>query len=518
MEELITQLLSLVKGVWKYRWYSAVIAWVFVLAGGIKVYTLPDDYQASARVFVDTQSILKPLLSGMTTIPNVEQQVSIMSRTLLSRPNLEKVLRMVDLDIKAKTVKDHEQLINNLASQIAITGTGRDDLYTLSYSNENPKLAKEVVQSLLTIFVEGSFGDKKQDTANAVQFIDTQIKSYEEKLVTAENALKDFKLKNSGLLPRQGGDYGTQLSAIEDSLNQAKLELREAEQARNAIKNQIANDEPVDDPKAEQAPLTVSNPEIDGRIEGLQKNLDSLRMQFTERHPDIIATKRLISQLETRKQELEARKREEAKLRKPSGDRGLNYSPMLQQLNVALSEAEARVASMKARVEEYSARSSRLKALSNAIPEVEAQFTRLNRDYEINKSNYDQLVSRREAAKLSGELSNTTEMMTFRVIDPPTVPYTPAGPNRLRLFSMVFIGALVAGIGTALLISQIRPTFLSQSDLRLATGLPILGTVSMNWTDREKTKRKKSLYAFSFSFILLFTLYGGVIANIMLKL
>lgn len=511
MEELITQLLSLVKGVWKYRWYSVVIAWIVVLAGGAKVYSLPDDYQASARVFVDTQSILKPLLSGMTTIPNVEQQVSIMSRTLLSRPNLEKVLRMVDLDIKAKTVKDHEQLINDLAAQIAISGTGRDDLYTLSYSNQNPKIAKEVVQSLLTIFVEGSFGDKKQDSATAVQFIDTQIKSYEEKLLIAENALRDFKIQNSGLLPRQGGDYGTQMTAINDSLNQAKLELREAEQARNAIKNQIADDEPVGNPMAAQAPINVSNPEIDGRIQGLQKNLDSLRMQYTERHPDIIATKRLIEQLE-------ARKREEAKLKKPSADRGLNYSPMLQQLNVALSEAEARVASMKARVEEYSARSARLKALSNAIPEVEAQLTRLNRDYEINKSNYDQLVSRREAAKLSGELSNTTEMMTFRVIDPPTVPYTPAGPNRLRLFSMVFIGALVAGIGIAFLISQIRPTFLSQSDLRVATGLPILGTVSMNWTDREKIKRKKSLYAFSLSFILLFTLYGGVIANIMLKL
>lgn len=510
MEELITRLLSLMKGVWKYRWYSAVIAWVIVLAGGIKVYSLPDDYQASARVYVDTQSILKPLLSGMTTIPNVEQQVSIMSRTLLSRPNLERVLRMVDLDVKAKTAKDHEQLVNELASQIRILGTGRDDLYTLSYNNENPKLAKDVVQSLLTIFVEGSFGDKKQDSATAVQFIDAQIKSYEEKLITAENALKDFKLKNSGLLPRQGGDYGSQLSAIEDSLNQAKLELREAEQARNAIKNQIANDEPADDQSAEPAPSTISNPEIDGRIQGLQKNLDSLRMQFTERHPDIIATKRLIAQLE-------ARKLEEAKLKKPSADRGMNYSPMLQQLNVALSEAEARVAAMKARVEEYSTRSYRLRALSNAIPEVEAQYTRLNRDYEVNKTNYDQLVSRREAAKLSGELSNTTEMMTFRVIDPPTVPFTPAGPNRLKLFSLVFIAALLAGIGTAFLISQIRPTFLSQSDLRVATGLPILGTVSMNWTDREKIKRKKSLYAFGLSFFLLFSLYGGIMARMMLK-
>jgi hypothetical protein len=82
---------------------------------------------------------------------------------------------------------------------------------------------------------------------------------------------------------------------------------------------------------------------------------------------------------------------------------------------------------------------------------------------------------------------------------------------------MVFAGALVAGIGIALLISQIRPTFLSQSDLRVATGLPILGTVTMNWTDREKIKRKKSLYAFSFSFILLLILYGGVMTKIILK-
>lgn len=510
MEELITLLLSLGKGVWKYRWYSVVIAWAIVLGGGVKIYSLPDDYQASARVFVDTQSILKPLLSGMTSIPNVEQQVSIMSRTLLSRPNLERVLRMVDLDIKAKTAKEHEQLVNDLASQITIHGTGRDDLYTITYNNENPKIAKDVVQSLLTIFVEGSFGNEKQDSANAVQFIDAQIKTYEEKLIAAENALKDFKLSNSGMLPRQGSDYGTQLSAIEDSLNQAKLELREAEQARNAIKNQIADAEPTGISAAEQLAPTIANPEIDGRIQGLQKNLDALRLQFTEQHPDIVGTKRLIAQLE-------ARKLEEAKLKKHTVDKGASYSPMLQQLNVALSESEARVAAMKARVEEYSARSARLRALRNAIPEVEAQFSQLNRDYEINKSNYDQLVSRREAAKLSGELSATTEMMTFKVIDPPTVPFTPAGPNRPRLFSLVFAAALVFGIGIALLISQVRPTFLNQNDLRVATGLPILGTVTMNWTESEKIKRKKSLYVFGASLLLLLIIYSGAMTYMLLK-
>ena len=502
MEETINQVLFLLKGVWKYRWHAVIVAWAIAIAGWVRVYTLPDDYQASARVFVDTQSILKPLMAGMTTLPNVEQQVSIMSRTLLSRPNVEKVMRMVDLDIRAKTPKEKEELLNDLMKQIRIVGTGRDDIYTLSYSDENPRVAKDVVQALLTIFVEGSFGDKKNDSDKAIQFLDEQIKNYETKLVAAENALKDFKIKHSGSLP-QGGDYGTQVQAASDALNQARLDLREAEQARNAIQTQIYGNG-----TGPNGAVAV-NPELDARILTLQKNLDTMRMQFTEQHPDIISTKRLIKQLETQKAE-------EAKTAKPGGDRGASYSPMLQQLNVSLSTAEARVASMRARVDEYTARYDRLKAQSVNGPELETQLAQLNRDYQVNKENYSQLVARRESARLSGDLSNTTDMVKFRVVDPPTVPLTPAGPNRLRLASLVFVGALIAGIAIALLMSQLRPTYLSQHGLRESTGLPILGSVSMNWTDHERAKRKRSFYAFGASLAVLITLYAGVMARMLL--
>ncbi|MFS0753675.1 XrtA system polysaccharide chain length determinant [Noviherbaspirillum sp. 1P10PC] len=502
MEETINQVLFLLKGVWKYRWHAVIVAWAIAIAGWVRVYTLPDDYQASARVFVDTQSILKPLMAGMTTLPNVEQQVSIMSRTLLSRPNVEKVMRMVDLDIRAKTPKEKEELLNDLMKQIRIVGTGRDDIYTLSYSDENPRVAKDVVQALLTIFVEGSFGDKKNDSDKAIQFLDEQIKNYETKLVAAENALKDFKIKHSGSLP-QGGDYGTQVQAASDALNQARLDLREAEQARNAIQTQIYGNG-----TGPNGAVAV-NPELDARILTLQKNLDTMRMQFTEQHPDIISTKRLIKQLETQKAE-------EAKTAKPGGDRGASYSPMLQQLNVSLSTAEARVASMRARVDEYTTRYDRLKAQSVNGPELETQLAQLNRDYQVNKENYSQLVARRESARLSGDLSNTTDMVKFRVVDPPTVPLTPAGPNRLRLASLVFVGALIAGIAIALLMSQLRPTYLSQHGLRESTGLPILGSVSMNWTDHERAKRKRSFYAFGASLAVLITLYAGVMARMLL--
>ena len=100
MAEMMALLLSFLKAIGKYRWYAVAITWMVAVAGWIVVYRLPNDYQASARVYVDTQSILKPLLASMTTLPNTEQQVMFMRRTLISRPNVERVLRMVDLDIK----------------------------------------------------------------------------------------------------------------------------------------------------------------------------------------------------------------------------------------------------------------------------------------------------------------------------------------------------------------------------------------------------------------------------------
>jgi polysaccharide chain length determinant protein (PEP-CTERM system associated) len=508
MAELMALLLTFLKAIGKYRWYAVIITWVVAIIGWIVVYQLPNDYQASARVYVDTQSILKPLMSGMTTMPNVEQQVMFMRRTLISRPNVERVLRMVDLDIKARTPKEHEKQVDELMSQIRMSGTERDDIYTIAYNNANPKLGKDVVQSLLTIFVEGSFGGKKQDSEKAVQFIDDQIKMYEERLAAGENALKEFKIRNIGMLPRGGADYSGTYGDLADKLNAAQLELAEAEQSRNAIKRQITGEDMA--PIAGKAESLPANPEIDSRISAIEKQLDALRMQYTEEHPDIVASKRLIAQLEERK-------REEAKKQVRSSDPGAGYSPMLQQLNVALSAEEARVAALKIRVAEYQSRLGRLRSMSTAAPEVEAQLSQLNRDYLINKENYEKLVQRRESAKLSGDLSSATDMMSFRVVDPPTAPVTPIGPNRVRLYSLVFGGALLAGLGSALLLSQIRPTFLSQNSLREVTNMPILGSIGMNWTERQKVARKRRLYAFGVAVATLFTAYGGVMAFTLLR-
>jgi polysaccharide chain length determinant protein (PEP-CTERM system associated) len=231
-----------------------------------------------------------------------------------------------------------------------------------------------------------------------------------------------------------------------------------------------------------------------------------MRMQYTENHPDIVAARRLVAQLE-------ARKIEESRNRGADADPGRNYSPMLQQLKVALTEADAKVAAIRVRVQEYTARHERLQAQSKAVPEAESQLAQLNRDYAINKDNYEKLIGRREAAKLSGELSSTTEMMTFKIIDPPTMPVAPVGPNRALLHSAVLLVALAAGTAAAWFISQARPTFDGPGTMRKVTGLNVLGTVQMNWTAAETIKRRRAQFALASAFATLLCLYAGMLAT-----
>ena len=502
MAEITALILNFLKALGKYRWHAVSIAWLVALIGWAIVLRLPNQYETSARVYVDTQSILKPLLSGMTTLPNLDQQVMFMRQTLISRPNVEKVMRDTDLDVKAASSSEKEAMVDDLMKKIKIAGTERDDIYTISYTSTDPKLGKDVVQSLLTIFVEGSFGGKKQESDKAVQFIDDQIKSYEEKLATAENALKEFKIKNMGLLPREGGDWSARVAAANESLSQARLELAEAEQSRNAIRRRMTGG------GGKEGGGGMVDPELEARIATAQKNLDNLRLQYTEEHPDIIATKRLVEQLQ-------AQKKEEIKKGRP--DPSIAASPMMQQLSVSLSDAESRVAALRARVGEYQARVTTLRNQSQTAPEVEAQLVQLNRDYNVNRENYQQLLQRREQAKLSGDLSSATDMLTFRVVEPPMAATKPSGPNRLALFSGVFVLALVAGLVGAFLMSQVRPTFLSHAALREVTGVPVLGSINMHWTDSQKVLRKRRLLGVGAAVLLLIGAYGVGVATMLAR-
>ena len=502
MHELAEQLLSYLKAAWRYRWYAAGLAWTVAVAGWVIVAQLPNRYEASARVYVDTQSVLRPLLAGLAVQPNVSQIVTMMSRTLISRPNLEKVVRMADLGITVKTPEDREQLITGLMKELAIKSAGAENLYTITYSHTDPARAKKVVESLLTIFVEGSLGSKRKDADVARNFINEQLKLYSDKLVAAEKAVTEFKQQHVGLLGGEGRNYYARMEEAQAAVSQAALELKEAENSRDAIKRQLADN---DRPSLLSEQVEAGNPELDNRINELEKQLDALRLRYTEKHPDVIATARMIDQLKEQK-------KKEAKEKKPAAPATQSQNPVQQQLSITLAEAEANVASMKARVAEYQRRHAELKAAAKAVPQYEAEFTQLTRDYEVTKTNYQNLLARRESAQISQNMEANTTVIDFRIVDPPQVPSIPSAPNRPLLTSMVLLVALGLGIALAFLLSQLRPTFRDERRLREVSGLPVFGTVVMAWTDVQVARRRKGLAAFLLSALSLLSVYAGVMA------
>lgn len=511
MDELIRQLTTMLHGIWHRRWIGLMTAWVVGAAAVVILLRMPDTYEASARIYVDTQSVLKPLMSGLAVQPNIDQQISILSRTLISRPNVEKLLRMADLDLHVTTTEGKGRMIDSLMKRLEIKGTGRDNLYTLVFRDTKPERAQRVVQSMVSIFVESGLGDKRKDADSARRFIDEQIRVYEQKLEEAENRLKEFKLKNMSLAA-DGRDYFARMSEVSNQLNQARLELLQSENARDALQRQLSGEDPVLLPDTGASLSAVSMPELDGRIEFLRRQLDALLLRYTDQHPDVLGTKRVL-------EDLEQQKRQEIQLRRKAGPQAspLNANPVYQQLKVSLAEAEANVASLKARVGEYTTRYNQLRESATQQPQREAELAQLNRDYEVHKRNYEALVARRESASISGEMEATAGIADFRLIDPPRVSPEPVAPNRTLLLPLAMFLSLGAGVAASFVVSQIRPTFYDARMLREVAGLPVLGGVTMVMSEERRRRERRGLLSFLAGMVGLIGAFGAALALVSLS-
>jgi len=499
MEELIARILTVAKSMWRFRWPALAVAWAVAVIAAIVVFRIPDRYEATARIHVDTQSILKPLMSGLAVQPNVEQQVVMLSRTLISRPNVEKLIRMADLDLKTESKGEQEVLIAGLMNTLEIKNVGRDNLYSLSFRDSDPAKAQRVIQSLVSIFVESSLGATRKDTATAKVFLNEQIKTYEAKLEDAEAKLKEFRLRNLQLQTGEGKDSASRMAELGEQLNQAKLALREAEQARDAARQQLAGEKSQSASLSTQSLLqesaiSVATPEIDARLDAQKRSLDGLLQRYTDQHPDIIGTRRLIKELEEQKRK-EVQELRRAAMASPAAAGG-GSSLASQELSRLLATSEVQVASLRARVAEYSSRYQNARDMMKTAPQLEAEASQLNRDYAIHKKNYEDLVGRRESAAMSGDLEVASGVADFRLIDPPRVSPQPVSPNRLLLLPLALVVALGAGLFTAFAASQLRPVFHEGSDLRAKFELPLLGVVTRVTSAVDRQRERMDLRRF----------------------
>lgn len=517
MKEVVGQISDALRAMWAYRWPGLLVAWVTALVAVTIVLKVPNQYEANARIYVDTQSILKPLMSGLAIQPNIDQQVAMLSRTLISRPNVEKLIRMADLDLKNESKQQQETQIETLMKVLEIKSTNRDNLYTLSYRDDDAERAKRVVQSLVSIFVDSRLSTSRSDASSAKVFINEQIKAYEAKLQVAETRLKEFRLRNIDLQNGDGQDSATRLGELSAQLEQARLELREAETARDAARQQLNAERSAGTGTATQSllqesALTVSTPEIDARIEAQKKSLDNLLQRYTEQHPDVTNTRHLLKELEDQKRKEVAELRK-ASMSAPAVGVGGSSSLASQELQRMLASSEVQVASLRARVGEYSSRYNQARNMLKNAPQIEAEAAQLNRDYAINKKNYEDLVSRRQSAAMSGDLDSASGLADFRLIDPPRTSPNPVSPNRLLLLPAAFLAAIAAGVLTAFVASQLLPVFRRARELREKFELPVLGVVSLVISDADKRRERFDRVRFATASGMLLVVFIGVLVG-----
>jgi polysaccharide chain length determinant protein (PEP-CTERM system associated) len=487
MSDPIVEAVSSVRGARRFIWPAVIAAWAVAGLGWFAVSLIPDIFEAHAKVYLDTDTVLRPLLRDLAVGTDEAGQLNLMANVLRSRPTLERVIRDTPLQERVKTQSDRETMIDGLSKRIVID-PGMRNVYTITFADGDPKTAAAVVQAVLTTLVDNMMGSKRSDSVNAMEFLQQQIKEYDDRLRTAEEKLAQFKREHIGMLPGEGGDYYTRLQAEMANLEKLRSDYQLAVQKKTELGRQLDGEEPT----FGLFTTTKSNSPVDARIAELKAKVDTLLLQFTEKHPDVIALRQTIAQLEEQKKHEKSAGDKAPALGAPldisagpgtaaqkAAMRTLDINPIYQSTKVALGQVDLDIVELKTQIASAEARERDLRSKVGTIPGVEAQLARLNRDYEVNRAQRTQLLQRLESARLSDEAQQTAGDSKFKIVEKPVVPARAAAPNRPLLVSAVLVLALVAGIAMAVGLNIVFPVVATRDSLKRLTGIETLGSISL---------------------------------------
>jgi polysaccharide chain length determinant protein (PEP-CTERM system associated) len=488
-----------VRGAWRFRWVALIAAFVVALIGWAVVFALPDKYEADARVFVDTRTALKPALQGLTIDQNVDAQINYVRQSLLEGPQLQRIAK--EAGVLAPTVTDERaraKILTALSDRIVLgvfsAGTQGDErstagtIYTFHYTDGDRARGLRVVESLLNTFVEETLGGKREGSQHAQQFLEAQIKDYEQRLSAAEDRLAAFKKKNVGLMPSDQGGYFAQLQKEVDAAKKAESDLSVAMSRRDELAKQLHSTSVV---SAAGSSAASGGRGVGGgsdtlsRIQESQARLDELLLKYTDKHPDVIAMRATLAELKQRRAaELANLQRGDASAIASSG---AGNNPVYQSMQLELNKVDVEIAALRRELAQHQGTVADLRQRLNSAPQVEAEYQQLNRDYDVNKAQYTALLESYQKARL-GERADNAGSVRFEIVLPPTSPLTPVWPKRILLLGLIWLAALGVGGAIAYGLHTIKPIIGSVRAVNEVTVFPVLGVVSVAFPTAQKIK------------------------------
>jgi polysaccharide chain length determinant protein (PEP-CTERM system associated) len=493
------------KAAWRYRWPAVLVSWLVCALGWFGVMRIPDTYESTARLYIDADAILTPLLQGLTVSPSLASQVEVLQRTLLSRPNLDRLISKTDLELQASTPAERQALIDRLQTEIRIMPQSRN-LFTFSYRNQSPKLAFDIVQATLTQFIESKAGTNRTDLENASRFLETQLGVYERQLRDAERRRAEFRARYVELLPNTDGAVNG-VDAAAAAVRSLEGQLQDAQARRATLAKELAATPPLLVTEADALSEARA-----GRLSEAERKLAELRMRFTDAHPDVVAQREIVAALRAGQLGPEPTSAQPRSQQSPRNRSVPN--PVYEQMKVRLVDTDSNIASLERQRNEAIANRDRLDAMAKAAPGVYAESLNIDRDYAVLRKNYDELIARRESMRISAAAENSADKVKIQVIDPPLVPQYPIAPKRGYFLTGVLIAGLAAGLGMALLLVQLDQSFHTTDDLR-NLGYPVVGGVSFLAASVPVMRRAVTVGTFLLAVCVPCVVYGGLIVHVL---
>lgn len=486
-----------------YRHRTAATVIFMVVTAGILTlgYVTPKTYTSKAVLYADQSTILQPLLRGQAEVTEIDR-INESRELIQGRSFLEHVALKTGLITNAFDDNARDAAIDSLKRSLRLRVSNRNFL-ELSYSSGDPDRSFEVLSAALDHFIERTVTKKRTESRGAFEFIDSQVKAYQRQLEEAEQRLKEFKASN------QDGTEGSVQSRIESlraAIENLKLEIQQAQAEVRLTRQQLATEEPV-----RRITVNPGQSLAERRLGGLRQELEALRLHFHERHPDIVSLKGQIADLERQAFDGDDTDRE--------GEiTEVMENPVYESLKLKLSESTTqlavkrnRLASLERLLEEAFERAER-------VAENQAELTELTRDYDVTRGVYDDMLQRRERARLSMTLDVQGEGVSYRILEPATYPTKWDG---LQLFQVGIAGPFLGGTTVlglltvmVLLDQRIRsPRALHQS---LPASVPVLASIphySGAW--RERFFRKDVIFLVLLLVAFMVGYFGVLVFSIM---
>jgi polysaccharide chain length determinant protein (PEP-CTERM system associated) len=454
----------------RHRVALGVVFAVIALAALVLGVLWPKKYDASTTILAQESSIITPLMEGAATTTGNKNRAGIARDVIFSRKIMDQVLQTGGWMASNPTPVQQDQLIEGIKARTRVQ-TSQDNLITISYYDTDPKRTFEVTRQLGQLFISESLASKQRESRDAFMFINSQAEAYRLKLTGAEEKLKNYREANADSRPGSADATNMRISQLRTQVENSRMDLMEKRSQEASLVSQLSGE-------SEVTAVQTTEGIYRSQLADLQTQLDKLLMTYTAEYPDVVRTRHQIEDLQRQLAQAEQRKQSARASGTPTSIEGsAQFNPLYQQMKSQLSAIRSDIAANNARLSASESmldseldRSKRIAGSENATSE-------LTRDYDVNRDVYQDLLKRRENARVSMDLDAQHQGLTFLIQNPAVMPLTPSG---LRLIHFGLAGLLLAlaiPVGLLVGIARFDPRVRSAEQLERLTGFTTLATV-----------------------------------------